>query len=331
MPTKSTGASAPQNTLTASSIAALFTCQRRYYLANEIGWKRPESSDALRFGTAFHAALEARAKGAPYPDAMCAAIATADGQEFDAATIATLEGLVAGYFAAYNPAEGRDAVSEMHPEITFAIKHPAARGFMLRGKIDGLCVFRDGGTGIIEHKTTSEDIAVGALYWDTINRDQIALYGLAAERNGWPVHKYIYDVIRKPTIRCGQNETPDEFAARLKADCIGAEEIGTKKDGTPKVVKHGATYYFQRREIAILADDTARLERRLRVASRLIKQNRKQGAKFAAEGVWDGEAWGKCSSVLVCRSCQYRGLCDLAEFPADGGWERGHLHDELTK
>lgn len=320
-----------KNTITASSLATLFSCQRRFYLAHEVGWKKPETSDALRFGSAFHAALEARAKGADFPDAMCAAVATAEGDELDAATVATLEGLVAGYYARYNPAEGRDEVSEMHPEITFAIKHPAARGFTLRGKIDGLCVFRNGQTGIIEHKTTSEDIAVGALYWDTINRDQIALYGIAAERNGWPVDVYLYDVIRKPTIKIKQDETADDFAKRLKADAIGAEETGTTKDGKPKVVKRGEDFYYQRREIAVLADDKARLERRLKVATRLIKGNRKQGAQFAAAGIYEGEAWGKCGSVLVCRSCPYRGICDSEELPKDAGWERGHLFEELAE
>jgi hypothetical protein len=218
----------------------------------------------------------------------------------------------------------------MQPEQVFAIRIPGVRGVVMRGKIDGVCTLRDGRHGIIEHKTTSEEIATGALYWDTINRDQIALYGIAAEKCGKPVDVYLYDVIRKPTIRCGKGETPEEFTERLKADCIGAEEIGTKKDGTPKVVKHGEDYYFQRREIGILADDRARLVRRLRVAVRLIRANRKQGAKFNAEGAWEGEAWGKCSSVLACRSCQFRGICDMGELPVEAGWTKGRFFEELN-
>lgn len=79
------------------------------------------------------------------------------------------------------------------------------------GRLDAVC---DDGTPV-EHKTTRASIDekyIQALAWD----DQISFYLLALSKiQGQPVTRVIYTVCQKPTIRQKQNETEEEFLARV--------------------------------------------------------------------------------------------------------------------
>ena len=52
-----------KETLSASRMAAFLACPRKHYYQYELGLEREESAPALRFGSAMHRALEARANG----------------------------------------------------------------------------------------------------------------------------------------------------------------------------------------------------------------------------------------------------------------------------
>jgi hypothetical protein len=86
------------------------------------------------------------------------------------------------------------------------------RGKRLVGKIDAIC---EDGTPI-EHKTTSDTIDEKYIYrlnWD----DQVPNYLLALSlQRKTIVNKVIYTVVKKPTIRLKQNETPEEYLERCK-------------------------------------------------------------------------------------------------------------------
>jgi len=86
-------------TITASSITKFLACQRAYYYRYELGLQTVETSDALSFGRAYHAAIEARNKGQTAEQAVCAGV-TALGNQNEQ-LVATLSGLVHGYFSRY--------------------------------------------------------------------------------------------------------------------------------------------------------------------------------------------------------------------------------------
>ncbi len=200
-------ASNARELLTASRMCSFLACPRKHFYAHELGLRRAEPSTALRIGTAFHAALELRALGASVEEAYRAAIGTGDFSETDAAT---LFGLIGGYYAAYTG--GNDTIKTMHPEIEFNLPIPGSRTFSAAGKIDGLAVLKDGRTALVEHKTCSEDISAGAPYWERLRFNvQLMQYIMAARANGWDVECVIYDVVRKPSIRVKQGETPEQF------------------------------------------------------------------------------------------------------------------------
>lgn len=296
--------------LTASNLLTLSTCARKFYLAYELGWRKRETSDALRFGTAFHAGLEARANGKNCLEAIDAALTTAGDAPFDPAEAAKLEGLLRGYFARYEGAA--EVVREFKPEVEFCFKVPGLRGVLLAGKIDGVVTLSDGRSGIIEHKTTGEDISYGSEYWDNINRNQIALYGIAQEINGSRPSVYLYDVIRKPTIRQTQKETPEEYGERLAIDCT---------ENRPE-------FYFARREIPVLDVDREALWHKVSVSADFIRFNRRQEAKLDACGISRAEAWMKCGSAIACKGCPFRGVCDSRECPES--FDSGVRFTELT-
>lgn len=294
--------------LTASRMNAFFACPRKHYYSHELGLRRAEPSDALRIGTAMHKALELRALGADAGEAYNAAIATGTFTESDAAT---LFGLIGGYYNAYK--NGNDAIERMHPEIEFNLPIPGSRTFTAAGKIDGLAVLKDGRTALVEHKTCSEDISAGAPYWERLRFNvQLMQYVLAARANGWDVECAVYDVIRKPSIRVKQNETPDEFGARLLADCTERPE-----------------FYFARREVAILDDHIHEFETQRDVLCKMLLHCKAAARKAALPEY----GWIRHCNAVTCRACEYAPVClqnihvDADNVP--GGFVIAPLNPEL--
>lgn len=320
----------PKTVLTASSVACLFTCPRKYYLSYIEGWRRIRADEALRLGSGVHKGLETRANGGDFQTAMEAVLGEIGAEEVDAVMTATVSALLAGYFRRY---EGDAAQFAVEPEREFAVTFPFLRGVVVCGKMDGVVRFADGRTGIIEHKTTAQDIGVDSDYWQSINRDQIALYKAAAEKMGLAVDAIVYDVIKKPGMKPFKATPPEKRKYRadgtLYASCHEADE--TADSWLARVsedISGRMDEYYARREIPLLSTDMDRLARRLFAAVRMLKCYAKLAKVFEGEGAKALEAYPRCGSSLVCKSCPFRGLCDGGEMPAEA-WERGRAHEEL--
>ena len=80
----------------------------------------------------------------------------------------------------------------------------ASRTYDLSGKIDLIIEVLSGpyaGYYVVEHKTSSEDIKLGSLYWRKLRLDdQITIYIDGARSLGYPVRGVIYDVVQRPGI-----------------------------------------------------------------------------------------------------------------------------------
>ena len=232
-----------KETLSASRMTAFLACPRKHYYQYELGLEREETAPALRFGGAFHRALEARANGAGLQEAY--ELAKRGRRLDEPIELAKLYGLLRGYYALYGDAGGdRETVAEMHPECPWTLAIPHSRTFEHVGIIDGLAVLKDGRTAVVEHKTTGEDISPAAEYWTRLRfNGQLFLYVLAARANGWDVDTVVYDVIRKPAIRQRANETAEQYGERLADDCAGRPD-----------------FYFARREVAVFDGALAEFE-----------------------------------------------------------------------
>ena len=294
--------------LTASRMAAMLFCPRKHFWRYEVGLRRDVDGDALRFGSAWHRAMEARWQGADVSAAFAAAVA--DKQNLDETQLATLSGMLAGYYTLY----ASDPIKSVHPEVEFRFAMAGSRTFDVAGKIDGLAVMHDGRLALVEHKTAGCDISPESDYWLRLRGNgQVMQYVLAARALGWDVALVIYDVARKPGIRVKQGETPEQYGERLAAD-----------------TRERADFYFARREVPILDDDLSEFEVQRQVMARQILSCR--GESRRAQRPEHG--WPRNVGEMSCRLCDYAGFClqntaiEVARPPS--GFVVGTMHSELT-
>ena len=296
--------------LTASRMTSLLTCPRQHYWRYEVGLQATADGAALRFGSAWHRAMEARWRGAEFDVALAAAIPA--GCDLDETQAATLSGLLAGYWAMHP--FGDCNVRELHPEIEFCLPLAGSRTFQCAGKIDGLGVLHDGRLVLIEHKTTSDDLAPDSDYWLRLRANgQIMQYVLAARALGWQIEIILYDVTRKPAIRPKQGETPEAFGERLAAD-----------------TQARPAFYFARREVPVLDQDLEEFQvQRLELARQILSLRRAEKRLRSP-----AQAWPRNVNGLICRGCPFSGFClqNVTVNPAQppAGFRCGPVHGELT-
>lgn len=177
-------------TYTNSALACARECLRKYRLRYDLRLELDRDSDheALTVGTAWHLALELQRDPSRFDRVREAAPSELWGEKL--VTLAV----------AYDWYWGTE-LEMLAAEVEF---HTELNGIPLRGKIDGIVRMPDGRVGLIEHKTTSADLAGD--YWQRLRMDtQVGIYSLACRGldyfpSGSPDF-IIYDVVRKPTIR----------------------------------------------------------------------------------------------------------------------------------
>jgi hypothetical protein len=215
--------------LTASRMNCLVSCARKHFWRYECGLKPTTESEALRFGTAWHAGMEARWNGKTYEEALNDALATAKAQDLDEVTVAKLSAMLAAYYRVWQ----EDPIKELHPEIQFHNALEGSRTFDIAGKIDGLGWMQDGRKVKVEHKTTIEQLDADSDYWLKLRADlQVTSYVSAARSGGFVPEIILYDVARKPGISPKQIPVLDESGAKIVLDPQGQRVFN--KNGSPK-------------------------------------------------------------------------------------------------
>jgi hypothetical protein len=340
--------------LTASCMSTFLRCQRMFYWRYEIGLKPVRNSHALRFGSAWHVAMECRWQGMSYEDALAQAVAKAD--TFEEIDVATLAAMLAGYYARY--AGENEIIKSLFHEQEFRFPLVGSRTFDVAGKIDGLGLTVFGDEALVEHKTTSEGIEADSPYWNVLRfNSQIYQYVGASRVFGWNPTKIIYDVVKKPGIRPLSNvPTLDEAGLKIVLGADGARVF--KKDGSPyqtankekgEVVQgapetpdqYGARlmadvterpdYYFARRDVPILDGDIQEFEiQRLNVSRQIIALR-----ATARRAVRPEHAFARNCGKMTCGVCDFSAFCmqNLAVDPASppAGYVIGDKHAELSQ
>ena len=291
-------------------MGALLACPRKHYYRYEAGLAPEEAGHALRFGSAFHAAMEARWRGAGYEAALKSALDGADRfGEIDAAVLA---GLLSGYFACWGGTA--ELVSQVEPEMVFSYPLKGSLTFRAAGRIDGIGRLADGRLCLVEHKTCGEDISDGAEYWMRLRfNPQVYQYVSAARALGHNVESVVYDVTRKPSIRQRQGEAVEEYAQRLADDTLA-------RPG----------FYFARREAAVTDADIESFEaQRLGIGQAILCYRRMARQKERPE-----RAWPMNCNAMACRGCEFSGFC-LSGVAVDAerppsGFKSGVFNPELS-
>jgi hypothetical protein len=324
---------------------------RAHYWRYEIGLQKTDlNAPALRFGSAWARAMEARWNARSYEEAL--AIAIPENCQLDDYAAATVGALLAGYYKYYGEHE---TFGQLHPEVRFQSQFDPV--FSAEGKIDGLGRLYDGRTGLIEAKTTSQSLAEDSEYWMRLRFNlQVVGYVHAAREKGWQVSVAFYDVTRKPSIRpkfiCdldsdglkivldsnnnrvinkngtprqtgsekdGWNvkehiETPDEYGSRLLADCNSRPD-----------------FYFARREVPVLDSDVEEFLEQRHTLTRIIMRCRTLETKLERPE----QAWPRNVDSNTCGFCQFKDFClqshhVSAENPP-AGFHVGQFNPELDK
>ena len=339
--------------LTASRMGSLLACPRRHYWRYEVGLRREESADALRFGSAWHRAMEALSLGQSPEEAYHAGIGEA--RDIDELQAATLWGLLAGYAAHY----GADRTVEvLHREVEFETAIDGSRTFHAAGKIDGLGRMADGRLCVVEYKTTSSSLDPDSDYWLRLRADtQILMYVAAARAMGWDVATVVYDVTRKPAIRPRQVPRLDSDGLKIVLDNATGQRVLLANGKPRQAAGEGQTlqtdpetpeafgqrlyedamanpgFYFCRREVPVLSDDLEEFADLRVQVSRMILDRRAQQRRMDAATPW--RAWPRHVNGMQCPGCEFAGFClqnsvpDLAHPPA--GYRVGEAHSELSQ
>jgi len=338
------------NLLTASRMGSLLACPRQHFWKYEVGLQSTTETTALRFGSAWHRAMETRAKGGDF-DA-CLAAAVPEGCDFDELTVATLAALLRGYIDKYTP----DIIDEKsNPETAFSYNLEGSRTFTVAGVMDNLARLTDGRLVIFEHKTTSESIDSESDYWLRLRfNTQLYQYILAARGMGWDVSVVVYDVVRKPAIEPRLVLVVDESGSKIVLDAQGQRVF--KKDGSPREsadkekgfvlqsrietprefadrlladTQERPDFYFARREVPILEDELNEFTAQRLTLSRMILSCRQMEKRVNKRE----QAWPRNVTSMQCKGCFFSSFClqnisvDTNRLPA--GFEI-KLNPELT-
>jgi len=336
--------------LTNSRLACFRACPRKHYLRYQLGLRPAEEGLALRVGSAFHRALEARDKG----EDVEAALAERLQDPFDLA-------LVAAMFDGHARRWADHPLAAVATELAFdlPLKNPetgaATPIWRIGGVIDAIVRLPDGRLALKEIKTTSRDFCPGAEYWLRLHLDpQLSLYVLAARELGYEVETVLYDVTRRPaqkplnatpveerkylqkdskqkdgTVRpagslyAGQretDETPEEFAARV-ATAIAAEP----------------ERHFARIEIARLDQDLEECAADIWRLQRVVRDCQLEAERAVARGQRPTIAWARSPDACTGQgvTCEFLSVCTTGrsvETDTPEGLRRlSDVHPELSR
>ena len=310
--------------ITNSAAKTFRRCAREYQNSYVERVRSVRVSDALRFGTLIHLALEAWWKTANLERALAALDVESDPYER-----AKAEALIIGYDMRW--CDEQYDVLAVECEFTAPLINPdtgrASTAWSRGGKIDAIAR-RNGLDVVIEHKTTSEDIGLGSDYWKRLTLDtQISGYLVGARALGYEPQGVVYDVIRKPALR-PLMATPVEAQKRkadgsLYANQREESEMPTQyRNRILADIGERPSWYYQRCEIVRLAIDEHEAAVDLWQLAGQIRESTRRGV-FPRN---------PDACVRYGRTCDYFGVCTRTESLDDESKFRraDTAHEELS-
>lgn len=268
--------------------------------------------------------------------ALSQALAAIDNAQADPIAAAKARGLMIGYDARWRDIawETLSVEETYHLPLINPETGRQSRTFTHAGKFDGIVRYAESGkTYLLEHKTTSEDVAdPNSTYWRRLRIDsQVSHYVLASWQQGIKLDGTVYDVVKKPGIRpkdidknglkellhagtyfglevprvlrSEKREVPFLYSLRLARDCM---------DNPDK--------YFQRRTIHRLDSETLEYGEELWSVGQAIAETRKTGRHFR----------NSAACVTYGTPCEYLSICSNEDTIDSDRWERAEtVHGEL--
>lgn len=188
-----------------------------------LGYRSLGEAEALDFGKRWHLGMDTWWNNLPLEEVLAAATQ----EPCDPFMAAKLRVLLEGYDARWGAEFSSTPVMGVEQEFRTPIVNPetgaSSRTFELGGKIDVLLE-----RAFMEHKTTSEEIGFGSVYWRTLMIDsQVSTYYAGAKALGQDVERCVYDVVKKPELRPKQVPCIDDHGQKIVFDEEG-KRVKTK-------------------------------------------------------------------------------------------------------
>lgn len=248
-------------------------------------------------------------------------------------------GLIRGYHAKWKDADFR--VDGVEVLVTSDLWNPdtqrKSQTFKLAGKLD-VTGWRDGRRVIIDHKTSSDDIAdpCSPFWRQLVVEAQPSHYALMEWLNGRKVDEIIWDVIRKPGIsprgvpKGDAAETARSgfyFGQRLSLDAIGQLRATGREDLEMYEARlaHDCTserpeWYFQRRT-------TPRLDTDLHEYARELWNN---GQEVLHARNTERHSRNHKACMYKNSPCKFLGVCSGHDSTDSDNWQvKQQVHNEL--
>jgi hypothetical protein len=301
--------------LTNSRRTSYNDCPRKHFFAYELSRRPAVTSDALRFGSLMHNALELWWREASIePVLEFLDSATEDDNTYE---IAKARALIVAYNERYRDDHEKYEVVEVEHEFRAPLINPRtnhnSQTWLLAGKID--VIVRERSTGaviIIEHKTTSDSIAPDSDYWLRLTIDgQISGYYVGAETSGYSCECCVYDVIKKPMLKPAL-ATPEDQRKYTKDGKLYSNQRDTDEtveeyyDRLTTDIASRPDFYFCRRETVRLGDDLEDYMKDMWSCGREIRNAQITG--YWRRNVGACNRYGMCEYFGVC--CKYASIND---------------------
>ncbi len=186
---------------TTSRLKVLRECLRKHFYRYRVGIQGPET-EAMRFGTATHSAIEAYLRAwQAGADRVTAALAAIAASVLGHAEQTKLRALILGYDLMWGSKNWEILAVEVEFRYELGDVGPLGTRYSIGGKIDAIIRDLDDGgrVFVVEHKTTGRDASPGSAYWEKLTIDcQLSIYVDGATTLGYDIAGCIYDVLAKP-------------------------------------------------------------------------------------------------------------------------------------
>lgn len=269
--------------------------------------------------------------------ALSQALAAIDNAEADPIAAAKAAGLMRGYDARWRDVawETLSVEETYHLPLINPETGRQSRTFTHAGKFDGIIRYTESGkTYLLEHKTTSEDVAdPNSTYWRRLRIDsQVSAYVLASWQDGMKLDGTVFDVIRKPGIR-PKNIDKEHLAELLHHGTYYGFELPDKsmrseKQETPYLYSlrlardciENPDKYFQRRTIPRLDSEVLEFGSELWDVGQAIAEARRTNRNFRNSG----------ACLMYGSPCEYLSVCSDEDTIDSDRWQKADsVHSEL--
>ena len=245
---------------------------------------------------------------------------------------ATCHGLMIGYHHRWAAEQADIELLEVETTYTAPLTNidtgRRSRTYTIAGKLDKI-IERDGGTVLVDHKTTSSDISdpTGS-YWRQLAVDsQASHYEILLLSNGIRLSNILWDVVRKPGIKPKQVAAKERERILAEQTYCGYAVSTESLDYLITETRENAELYAARLAAETISDPDKYFARRSN------PRTRSQLAEYS------GELWATAKDIRATQlskrhtrnsgacfnygtPCKFLGLCSDTDTPDSENWQK---------